>query len=224
MRVVFTIRASNRGFRLPLLYIKAAWFIFRVLHKITVLLTLADCIHFHRRVLKTRRNESRWFWKVEILWCDALRCFSGHLTRTMRGESFCGLVRGDWGEREREREFDRAMLLIASLQEASSSQGPFPPSSLSHCTKTCRRRKHSERIGACHAPAPWSQPNTDRRFSPSQRESCSVVTKPHRSISLIFAIKSCCLLRISVCLLLKFQTSYRFSEERFIALFTAQET
>lgn len=159
-----------------------------------------------------------------LVWCSVLFRFSGHLTRPMRGESFCGLVRGDWGEREREREFDRAMLLIASLQEASSSQGPSPPSSLSHCTKTYSRRKHIERIGACHAPAPWSQPNTDRRFSPSQRESCSVVTKPHRSISLIFAIKSCCPLRMSVCLLFKFQTSYRFSEERFIALFTAQET
>lgn len=121
-------------------------------------------------------------------------------------------------EKERVREFDRAMLLIASLQEASSSQGPFSPLLAFSLYKDVQEEKRSERIRDCHAPAPWSQPNTDRHFSPSQRVSCSVVTKSHRSISLIFAIKSCCLLRMSVCLLFKFQTSSRFSEEKFIAL------
>lgn len=53
------------GFLSSTLKLPGLYSTFRVLHKITVLLTLADCIHFHRRVSKTRRNESLWFgeWK-----------------------------------------------------------------------------------------------------------------------------------------------------------------
>ncbi len=85
------------------------------------------------------------------------------------------------------------------------------PSSLSHCTKTYRWRKHSERIWSRRAPAPWSQPNTDRDFSTSLQETCSVATTSLRSVSLIFAIESCCLL-------LCYLTCSRFPEEKLFAI------